>query len=434
MSRTALEESQNLSLWHAVARDRRDRPPIEGRIDVDLAIVGGGFAGLSTALHASERGISVAVLEAEIIAWGATGRNAGFVVPNFAKMDPCAIIAHLGPERGERLIDFAGGSADLVFDLIKRHRINCDAVQNGWIQPAHSAAALEKVKSRAGQWAARGRPAVTLGSRSVQELTGVRGYLGGWMDRSGGVLDPVAYARGLATAAEKAGARIFEHSRVTAIDRAAQGWALKMPSGSVRAGKVLIATNAYGEELNPVLGQTYFPLRIFQIATAPLPRAIRSRLLPGGQGVGDTRRSLLTFRFDSENRLISGGMHVVGAGAETRVPQAIWRRLATHLEVPDIPPLQYCWSGMAAVEPDFLPRLVDLGPGLIAGFACNGRGIAMTTAMGMALADWAGGTNAGDLPLPFAPPSPISFHNVVRYAPNLLLAWSIFRDRLERTR
>ncbi|RWA81687.1 FAD-binding oxidoreductase [Mesorhizobium sp.] len=432
MSRTALKESQNLSLWHAVARDRRDRPPIEGRIDVDLAIVGGGFAGLSTALHAAERGIAVAVLEAEIIAWGATGRNAGFVVPNFAKMDPSAIIAHLGPERGERLIDFAGGSSDLVFELIKRHRINCDAVQNGWIQPAHSAAALEKVKSRAGQWAARGRPAVTLGSRSVQELTGVRGYLGGWMDRSGGVLDPVAYARGLATAAEKAGARIFEHSRVTAIDRTAQGWALKMPSGSVRAGKVLIATNAYGGQLNPALGQTYFPLRIFQIATAPLPRSSRSRLLPGGQGVGDTRRNLLTFRFDSENRLISGGMHVVGAGAETRVPQAIWRRLATHLELPDIPPLQYSWSGMAAVEPDFLPRLVDLGPGLIAGFACNGRGIAMTTAMGKALADWAGGMNAGDLPLAFAPPLPISFHNVVRYAPNVLLAWSILRDRLER--
>ncbi|MGX5802593.1 NAD(P)/FAD-dependent oxidoreductase [Bradyrhizobium sp. Arg314] len=432
MSRT--QRSTGLSLWHATAPDHRVRTALERRLDVDLAVVGGGFAGLSTALHVAERGISVALLEAEIIAWGATGRNAGFVVPNFAKMDPSAIIAHLGQDHGGRLIDFAAGSADLVFDLVKRHGIDCHALQNGWIQPAHSVAALEKVKARAGQWAARGRPAVTLDSPTVERLTGVRGYAGGWMDRSGGLLDPVAYARGLADAAEKVGARIFEHSRVTAIERTAQGWTLKTPSGSVRAGKVLIATNAYGGELNPALGKTYIPLRVFQIATAPLPRSIRSRLLPGGQGVGDTRRNLLTFRFDSENRLISGGMHVVGAGAETRVPQAIWRRLATHLELPDVPPLQYSWSGMAAVEPDFLPRLVDLGPGLIAGFACNGRGIAMTTAMGKALADWAGGMNAGDLPLPFAPPSPISFHNVVRYAPNVLLAWSILRDRLERTR
>ena len=99
MSRTAPHESQTLSLWHATARNHLDRPALEGRLDVDLAIVGGGFAGLSTALHAAERGLSVAVLEAEIIAWGATGRNAGFVVPNFAKMDPSAIIAHLGAER-----------------------------------------------------------------------------------------------------------------------------------------------------------------------------------------------------------------------------------------------------------------------------------------------------------------------------------------------
>jgi glycine/D-amino acid oxidase-like deaminating enzyme len=116
------------------------------------------------------------------------------------------------------------------------------------------------------------------------------------------------------------------------------------------------------------------------------------------------------------------------------VPQAIWRRLARHLELPELPPLAYGWSGMAAVEPDFLPRLVDLGPGLIAGFACNGRGIAMTTAMGKVLADWADGTDARDLPLPFAPPAPIPLHGLLRHAPNMLLAWSVLRDRLETAR
>ncbi|MBZ9708222.1 FAD-binding oxidoreductase [Mesorhizobium sp. ESP7-2] len=419
------------SLWHAVSRDRRERPTLQGRLDVDLAIVGGGFSGLSTALHAAEKGISVAVLEAEIIAWGATGRNAGFVVPNFAKMDPDSILAHLGPERGERLIDFAAGSADLVFGLIRRHGIDCDAVQTGWIQPAHSPAALEKVKSRAGQWARRGRPVVTLDRREVEALTGARGYVGGWMDRSGGVLNPVAYARGLADAAEKAGAQIFERTRVTSVDRIADGWALKTPSGSVRAARVLIATNAYGGSLNPLLQRTYFPLKVFQIATAPLPLEIRTRLLPGGQGVGDTRRNLFTFRFDADNRLISGGMHILGAGADTRVPQTIWRRLASHLDLPDLPPLAYSWSGMAAVEPDFLPHLLDLGPGLIAARACNGRGIAMTTAMGKVLADWAAGAEARDLPLPFAPPAPIPFHALLRHAPNMLLGWSILRDRMD---
>ncbi|AZO56118.1 MULTISPECIES: FAD-binding oxidoreductase [unclassified Mesorhizobium] len=433
MNAVVRQEAHGASLWHAGSSNRRERPALNGDLDVDLAIVGGGFSGLSTALHATGKGLSVAVLEAEIIAWGATGRNAGFVVPNFAKMDPDSILAHLGPERGERLIDFAAGSADLVFGLIRQHGIHCDAVQNGWIQPAHSPAALEKVKSRAGQWARRGRPVVTLDRQDVETLTGARGYLGGWMDRSGGVLNPVAYARGLADAAERAGARIFEQTRVTSVDRVADGWALKTPSGSVRAARVLIATNAYGGPLNPLLKRTYFPLKVFQIATAPLPLEIRTRLLPGGQGVGDTRRNLFTFRFDADNRLISGGMHILGAGADRRVPQTIWRRLAAGLDLPDLPPLAYGWSGMAAVEPDFLPHLLDLGPGLIAGRACNGRGIAMTTAMGKVLADWAAGTDARELPLPFAPPTPIPFHALLRHAPNMLLGWSMLRDRMDET-
>jgi len=433
MNTAIRQEAHGASLWHAVSPNSRDRPALHDEINVDLAIVGGGFAGLSTALHAAENDISVAVLETEIIAWGATGRNAGFVVPNFAKMDPDNILAHLGPERGERLIDFAAGSADLVFGLIKRHGIDCDAVQNGWIQPAHSPAAFEKVKSRAGQWARRGRPAVTLDRQEIEALTGVRGYAGGWMDRSGGVLNPVAYANGLADAAEKADAKIFERTPVTSVDRVADGWSLKTPSGSVRAGKVLIATNAYGGSLNPLLQRTYIPLKVFQIATEPLSSEIRTRLLPGGQGAGDTRRNLFTFRFDADNRLISGSMHILSAGADTRVPQTIWRRLARHLDLPNLPPLAYSWSGMAAVEPDFLPHLLDLGPGLIAGRACNGRGIAMTTAMGKVLADWAAGIEARDLPLPLAPLAPIPFHAVLRHAPNMLLGWSMLRDRLDET-
>jgi len=432
MNAITRQNKNGVSLWHAVSRNRRDRPALQTGLDVDLAIVGAGFAGLSTALHAAEKGLSVAVLEAESIAWGATGRNAGFVVPNFAKRDPDDIVAEVGPKRGEMLVDFAAGSGDLVFGLIKQHGIACDALQNGWIQPAHTPAAVEKTRSRAAQWARRGRPVATLDRTAVTELTGIGGYSGGWMDRSGGVLNPVEYACGLADAAEKAGARIFEQTRVTAIDRIADGWALKTAAGAVRAGKVLVATNAYGGALDRVLARTYVPLKIFQIATAPLPSDIRSRLLPGGQGIGDTRRNLFTCRFDSQNRLISGGMHIIGAGADNRVPQAIWQRLASHLDLPELPSLAFSWMGIAAVEPDFLPRLIDLGPGLIAGFACNGRGIAMTTAMGKVLADWANGADARDLPLPFAKPSPIPLHSIARYAPNMLLPWSMLRDRLDK--
>jgi glycine/D-amino acid oxidase-like deaminating enzyme len=420
-----------ISLWHAIGGGDRERPPLSEAVDADLAIIGGGFSGLSTALHAAAKGLSVVLLEAEIIAWGATGRNAGFVVPNFAKRDPDDIIAALGAERGEDLIRFASGSADLVFDLIRRHDIECQAEQSGWIQPAHSAAALAKIKSRAAQWASRGRPAVVMDRVETESVTGARGYAGSWTDRSGGLLDPVAYARGLADAAEAAGARIFEHSPVTAISRTGEGYRLTTATGTVRAGKVFIATNAYGGDLQPGLSRTYFPLRVFQIATEPLPHEIRQRLLPGNQSVSDTRRNLFTFRFDAENRLISGGMHVFGPGAETRVPRTIHRRLAAMLDLDDIPPIAYAWSGMAAVEADFLPHLIDLGPGLIAGFACNGRGIALTTALGREIAAWASGIPAEALPIPFAPPREIPFHGLLKHAPNMLLPWSMLRDKLD---
>ncbi|UVC09188.1 FAD-binding oxidoreductase [Rhizobium sp. TH2] len=423
-----------ISLWHAIGGDYRERPALTETVDADLAIIGGGFSGLSTALHAAAKGLSVVLLEAEIIAWGATGRNAGFVVPNFAKKDPDDIIAELGTERGERLIRFASTSADLVFELIRRHNIECQAEQSGWIQPAHSAAAFDKVKSRAAQWASRGRPVVVMGRSETESVTGAKGYAGSWTDRSGGLLDPVAYARGLADAAEAAGARIFERSPVTAISRANEGYTLTTATGTVRAGKVFIATNAYGGKLRPELARTYFPLRVFQIATEPLPREVRKRLLPGNQSVSDTRRNLFTFRFDADNRLISGGMHVFGPGAGTRVPGTIHRRLAKMLELGDVPPIAWAWSGMAAVEPDFLPHLVDLGPGLLAGFACNGRGIALTTALGREIATWASGIPASALPIPYAPPREIPFHGLLKHAPNILLPWSMLRDRLDEER
>lgn len=417
------------TLWHATALPSPHRPAPEGELEADLAIVGGGFAGLSTALHAAESGLSVILLEAQGIAWGASGRNAGFVVPNFAKVDPDGVLARLGEARGKRLVRLAAGSADLVFSLVRRHGMACDALQSGWIQPAPTAAALRKTQGRARQWAALGRPVEALDAAQVTELTGASGYLGGWLDRSGGVLNPVAYARGLAAAAEGAGARIFEGSPVTALSREREQWRLTTSGATIRAPRVILATNAYGGSLAPQATRSYFPLRVFQIATGPLPDAVRRRVLPGGQCVSDTRRDLFTFRFDAGNRLISGGMHVLSPGAEERVPRQIHARLARLLDLPGLPPIAYAWSGHAAVLPDFLPRVMELGPGLVAPFACNGRGIAMTTAIGPELAAWGAGRPLTDLALPSAAPQPIPLHGLIRHAPNALLPWSRMRDR-----
>lgn len=416
------------TIWHATAHPIAGFAALKGPVEADLLVIGGGFAGLSTALHAAEAGQNVVLLEAERIAWGASGRNAGFVVPNFAKVDPDQIRGQLGAA-GARLVAMAAESADLVFDLIRRHGIDCDAVQAGWIQPSHSEAALARAKDRVRQWAALGRPVEFLDRRAVAELTGVERWVGGWIDRSGGTINPVGFARGLALSAQKAGARLYEETPVLGLVPSGQDWVARTPDGTVRSRRVVLATNAYADALWPGLAQGFFPLTVFQVATEPLPEAMGQRLLPGRQAVSDSRRNLFTFRFDRDRRLISGGMVVLPPGARTRIPRNIRRRLADELALPDLPRLSHAWSGVASVMPDYLPRLVELAPGLIAGFACNGRGIAMSCAMGRELALWADGSR--DLSIPVRHLERIPFHRLARLAPNVLLPVSIARDRWE---
>lgn len=420
--------SDPATLWHATAAPIAAFPALSGPAEADLLVIGGGFAGLSTALHAAEMGQSVVLVEAHRIAWGASGRNAGFIVPNFAKVDPDQVRQSLGAA-AEGLIAMAAGSADLVFELIRRHTIACDAMQSGWVQPSHSPAALRKAADRVWQWAALGRPVEFLNHQALADLIGLDRWRGGWIDRSGGTINPVAYARGLAQAAKGTGARLYEATPVTGLARTGPDWTAQTPQGSVRARRVILATNAYAGRLWPDLARSFFPLRVFQVATEPLPDAMAAHLLTGRQAVSDSRRNLFTFRFDRDRRLISGGMLILSPGAETRVPRAIHRRMAAELNLPDLPPLSHSWSGLASVMPDYLPRLVRLAPGLIAGFACNGRGIAMSTAMGRELALWACGNEQPAVPVRDLHRLPA--HSLMRLAPNALLPISMARDRWE---
>src|SRR5690606_38504214 len=137
--------------------------PLAEEARTDVAVVGAGFTGLSAALHLAEAGIACTVLEAAEIGWGASGRNNGQVIPNLSRIDPDAIVAAVPPElggaeKGEALVSLIRDSASLVFDLIRKHRIEAEAVQNGWIQPAHRPSRMKLAESRVRQWGSRGAP------------------------------------------------------------------------------------------------------------------------------------------------------------------------------------------------------------------------------------------------------------------------------------
>ncbi|MDO5604086.1 MAG: FAD-dependent oxidoreductase [Paracoccus sp. (in: a-proteobacteria)] len=418
------------TLWH----DRvalPDRPALTGAAEAGVVVIGGGFTGLSAAATLAEGGMGVTVLEAAGLAHSASGRNAGFVVPNFSKADPAQVLARLGPDRGRRLLQMVGGAADRVFALARAAGPATEAEQNGWLQPAHSPAMAGVVQARVRAWAELGRPVAWLDAAETARRTGIEIYHGALVDRSGGVINPVAFAAALARRAEAAGAKLYENSAVLSVTRRGEGWRVATAHGHVDAARVLLCTNAHDLGAARALGRTVIPLNVYQIATEPLGPDLIARFSPRREPVSDTRANIFTFRLTADNRLISGGMAVVpGRGAQSRMSRKIAARLATELHLPAIPRVDYIWRGTAAVTTDFLPHLVDLGPGFLGVTACNGRGLAMTTVMGEMLAEAIlSARPLDDLPVPLRPPAAVPAPFLARWAPSVFLLQGDRADR-----
>lgn len=418
------------SLWRASSPEPAPATrPLDGEAIADVAVVGGGFTGLSTALHLAERGVKVVLLEAVEIGFGASGRNGGQVIPGL-KLDPEQLIETYGAELGERMATLAGGSADFVFDLVRRHGIRCDARQTGWMSAAHTDAALKLTHERARQWAARGADVAPLDASGIAALLGTArgGYQGGWVDRRAGAVQPLAYARGLARAAIAAGVAIHEGSPVIELKRENGAWRLRTPQASLRADRVVIGTNAYTDDLVPGLKQTVIPVRSYIVATQPLGDNLRKTILPQGHCVSDSRQLLFYWRLDAQGRLVMGGRGPLRD--RSRLPDYEPVRRAIRRLYPEIgePEWQYHWNGRVAVTMDGLPHLHEPAPGLAVALGYNGRGVAMASRMGKLLADHALGGTAAELGFPTSRLSPIPGHAFRLPALAAVIAWRRFQD------
>ncbi|HSE03125.1 MAG TPA: FAD-binding oxidoreductase [Methylomirabilota bacterium] len=415
------------SAWTATAEPRPDAPPLAGDRRADVVVVGAGYTGLSAALHLAERGVDVVVLDAAEPGWGASGRNGGQVIPGL-KHDPDELERRFGEETGRRMWQTAGTAADVVFELIARHKIACHPHLCGWIAAAPHAAALRSLRSRTEQWQRRGAPVELLDARRIAELTGTTAYVGGMLDRRAGALQPLAFSRGLARAAQQAGATIHGGSVVRGLEEAPGGWRVGTPAGRVTARSVILATNAYTDDLWPGLRRTMLPVQSYQVATRPLPDDVRRHVLPGGQVVSDLRRILFYFRLDPEGRLLMGGRGPLddhGDPALFARLEAVGRRLFPAV---GSTPWEHRWSGRVALTADHLPHLHEPRPGLLAALGYNGRGVAMATVMGRVLAARALGTPPGELAWPVSPIAPIRLHRWRMPAMAVVVHWKRFQD------
>lgn len=420
------------SLWAAVTPPGPELPRLEGSVSADVVIIGAGFTGLSTALHLREAGVDVAIIEAAEPGFGGSGRNNGQVIPTLTRPDPDDIVRKHGAS-GERFVALLGDCASTLFDVARRYQIQAEQEQAGWIQPVHSPGRMAIAERRVRQWSKVGADVEILSREEIAKMLGSDAWFGGFWNRTGGHINPLALSRGLARAAIDRGARIFERSPASRFEQRGDRWIVTTPHGEISGRALILATNAYtGEfekQLAPDIAREVMPVRSWQMATAPLSDEARKTVIPGRQAMSDTHGELYFARYDARNRLVTGGAMMGTDTAQLKAAvaarlQKLWPQIG---EVK----FDYVWNGYVGMTTDFLPRIHRIGPNAIAWAGCNGRAVALSIAIGRELAKAAQGVAEHDLALPFSEPVPYVAHGLLRRLAPLMLMVYRRRDAAE---
>ncbi|GGE05951.1 oxidoreductase [Aureimonas endophytica] len=420
-------------LWRRTNGERRAvAPALAGDVEADVAIVGGGFTGLSPALTLVEAGVSVVLLEGNEIGSAASGRNNGLVIPHHSKATPAEMAEAVGPVHGERYNALVAGAARQAFALMEKHAIAAHGVQRGWMQPAHTEEALARARRFHDEWRAFGCDVEWLDGDAMSAALGTP-YRGGWRAREGGHVNPFALVQGLARAAEAAGVRLFENSKVTALVREGERWRLRSGAGSVLARKVLLATNALTGRIWPKLGEAVIPLQVYQVATKPLSHNLRAAILKDDPAVSDMRRDMRYFHYDADGRLVTGGTLATWRDARRRgLAQSSAMVGRVFPQLGEAPELEDYWEGVFGLVPDRKPRLMRLAPGLVFAGIYSGRGVALSLALGREVGAWlAEQRRDADMPLPVTDLRRVPGHALAVEVARRIHPLHKLRDRLD---
>lgn len=424
------------ALWTATATRAPELSPLSGSSSCDVAVVGGGLTGLSAALELASRGVSVTVLEAASIGFGASGRAGGQVNLGLNE-GPAALLRRFGAARGQRLIELVVNTPREVFELIETHGLDCDPVRNGWIQAAASERIRLAQHAMAEDYNAHGDVLRVLDADELAERSGAHGYAGGLFCASAGSVQPLSYTRELARVAIERGARVHDASGVDALERAGDRWVLSTGDGQVAAERVLVCTNGYtAARAKPLerLVARVVPIRSVIAATEPLSDNLRKTILPNQVTFVDKRRLILYARYDRDGRLCVGDHGPMRDAFALDDFDAVKRRaLAVFPQLEGVR-WDHHWGGRVAMTKSGLPFLHELAPGLVAGMGFNGRGVGMGTMLGRELARYAVDGDRDAVRFPFTRPARYLMHRFHRPGARLAIGWHALQDRLDRYR
>jgi gamma-glutamylputrescine oxidase len=368
------------SYYAASANPAPARAALSGDLSVDVVVVGGGFTGLSAALHAAEAGYSVALMEAHRVGWGASGRNGGQMIPGM-RWGAGDLVKSFGRDRAARLISLANSAGYMVKKRIERHKIACDLRQGHFhaaAKPAHLDAMRRELELLQDLLAYESAAIVEPGD--VGNVVASPLYHGGFYDSEGGHLHPLNYALGLAQAAEAAGVQIFEGSAAVSVDHGSPV-RVATAQGLVTAKFAVLACDAFMGDLVPDLSAMTMPVANYNIATAPLGEAAAKALIPSGAAVSDSKFVLNYYRLSADNRLIFGG----GEKYSPRPPADVAGFVRPYLEqvFPQLKgvTIDHAWGGLVGVTLNRLPQFGRIGNSFYA-HGWSGHGVLLTTLAG----------------------------------------------------
>ncbi len=416
------------SWYAATATPLAPFAPLKGAQTADVCVVGGGYMGLSAALHLRARGYDVVLLEAQRPGFGASGRNGG-QVGSGQRRGQDELEAKHGTETARKLWDFAEEAKALVASLIADHGIDAD-YRPGVAHACRTPAEVDHAHRMADHMAqAYGYAKIDrLDRDATRALIGSPRFVGGVVDRGAGHLHPLRLALGLADAAAKAGVRLHDRSEVHRIDPGARP-VVRTDAGQVTCGHVLLAGNGYLAGLAPDYEARVMPINNFIVATEPLGDRAAS-VLAEPVAVADSRFVVNYWRLSPDNRLLFGGGESYGyrfpdIEATVRKPMAeVYPQLADAR-------IDHAWGGTLAITMSRMPCYLRLSPNILAASSCSGQGVALATMAGKVMAEAVAG-QAERFDLMAGLPTPRFPGGAALRWPVLVLAmtWYAMRDRL----
>lgn len=379
------ETQHTTSYYAASANPTPSRPPLQGRHETDVCVIGAGYTGISTALFLLEQGFKVTVLEAVKVGFGASGRNGGQMVNSYSR-DIDVIERSAGAQQARMMGEMAFEGARIIRERVAKYNIQCD-LKNGGVFAAFNEKQMGHLQAQKKLWERYGHTQLEmLDQRRINEVVNTDRYVGGMLDMSGGHIHPLNLVLGEAEAVESLGGIIHEHSTVTRIEQGAKP-VVHTDKGQVVANFVVVAGNAYLGNLVPQLAAKSMPCGTQVITTEPLSDELAQSLLPQDYCVEDCAYLLDYYRLSGDKRMIFGGGVVYGARDPANVEALVRPNLIkTFPQLKDVK-IDYAWTGNFLLTLSRLPQVGRIGDNIYYSQGCSGHGVTYTHLAGKILAE-----------------------------------------------